>query len=168
MRAALGLGSNLGDRWSLLADAVAELRELDSEALVSSVYETAPVGGPTGQRAYLNCVVVLETERSASDLLQIAHDLEARAHRVRSVRFGPRTLDVDVLLYGDEVCDDPVLTLPHPRMYKRAFVLAPLAEVAPDLVRAGWIESLGGAAAVALEVRRVGALLAPTPENLEQ
>jgi 2-amino-4-hydroxy-6-hydroxymethyldihydropteridine diphosphokinase len=113
-------------------------------------------------------VVVLETERSASDLLQIAHDLEARAHRVRSVRFGPRTLDVDVLLYGDEVCDDPVLTLPHPRMYKRAFVLAPLAEVAPDLVRAGWIESLGGAAAVALEVRRVGALLAPTPENLEQ
>ena len=167
MRAALGLGSNLGDRWSLLADAVAELRELDSGALVSSVYETAPVGGPAGQGAYLNCVVVLETERSAADLLQIAHDLEARANRVRAVRFGPRTLDVDVLLHGDEVSDDPVLTLPHPRMYARAFVLAPLAEVAPDLAPAGWIESLGGAAAVALEVRRVGALLAPTPENLD-
>jgi 2-amino-4-hydroxy-6-hydroxymethyldihydropteridine diphosphokinase len=168
VRAALGLGSNLGDRWSLLADAVAELRELDSEALVSSVYETAPVGGPAGQGAYLNCVVVLETERSAADLLQIAHDLEARANRVRSERFGPRTLDVDVLIYGDEVSDDPVLTLPHPRMYTRAFVLAPLAEVAPDLVPADWTDSLGGAAAIALEVRRVGALLAPTPENLEQ
>jgi 2-amino-4-hydroxy-6-hydroxymethyldihydropteridine diphosphokinase len=167
VRAALGLGSNLGDRWSLLADAVAELRELDPEALVSSVYETAPVGGPAGQRAYLNCVVVLETEHSAVDLLQIAHDLEARANRVRAVRFGPRTLDVDVLLYGDEVSDDPVLTLPHPRMYERAFVLAPLAEVAADLAPAGWVDSLGGAGAVALEVRRVGALLAPTPENLD-
>ena len=167
MRAALGLGSNLGDRWSLLADAVAELRELDSGALVSSVYETAPVGGPTGQGAFLNCVVVLETERSAADLLQLAHELEAGANRVRSVRFGPRTLDVDVLLYGEEVSDDPVLTLPHPRMYERAFVLVPLAEVAPELAPAGWIESLGGADAVALEVRRVGALLAPTPENLD-
>jgi 2-amino-4-hydroxy-6-hydroxymethyldihydropteridine diphosphokinase len=167
VRAALGLGSNLGDRWSLLAEAVAELRELDSGALVSSVYETAPVGGPASQGAYLNCVVVLETERSAADLLHVAHDLEARANRVRSVRFGPRTLDVDVLLYGEEVSDDPVLTLPHPRMYERAFVLTPLAEVAPDLAPAGWIESLGGPAAVALEVRRVGALLAPTPENLD-
>jgi 2-amino-4-hydroxy-6-hydroxymethyldihydropteridine diphosphokinase len=167
VRAALGLGSNLGDRWSLLADAVAELRELDPEALVSSVYETAPVGGPAGQRAYLNCVVVLETEHSAAELLQIAHDLEARANRVRAARFGPRTLDVDVLLYGDEVSDDPVLTLPHPRMYERAFVLAPLAEVAADLAPAGWVDSLGGAGAVALEVRRVGALLAPTPENLD-
>jgi 2-amino-4-hydroxy-6-hydroxymethyldihydropteridine diphosphokinase len=167
VRAALGLGSNLGDRWSLLADAVAELRELDPAALVSSVYETAPVGGPAGQGAYLNCVVLLDTERSAADLLQIAHDLESRADRVRSVRFGPRTLDVDVLLYGEEVSDDPVLTLPHPRMYERAFVLAPLAEVAPDLAPPGWVESLGGASAVALEVRRVGALLAPTPENLD-
>lgn len=166
MRAALALGSNLGDRWSLLADAVAMLRELDSAALVSSVYETAPIGGPTGQGAYLNCVVILDTDRSASALLAIAHDLEAAANRVRSVRFGPRTLDVDVLLYGDEVSDDPVLTLPHPRMYERAFVLAPLAEIAPDLVPAGWIDALGGGAAVAQEVRRVGALLAPTPENL--
>jgi 2-amino-4-hydroxy-6-hydroxymethyldihydropteridine diphosphokinase len=166
VRAALGLGSNLGDRWSLLADAVAMLRELDATALVSSVYETAPVGGPVGQGAFLNCVVVLETDRSASDLLGLAHDLEAAANRVRSVRNGPRTLDVDVLLYGEEVSDDPVLTLPHPRMYGRAFVLAPLAEIAPDLVPAAWADAFGGPAAVGREVRRVGSLLAPTPENL--
>lgn len=166
MRAALGLGSNLGDRWSFLADAVAALRELDAAALVSAVYETAPVGGPDGQGRFLNCVVVLETDKSASELLDIAHELEAAAGRVRSVRFGPRTLDVDVLCYGEEVRDDPVLTLPHPRMYERAFVLAPLAEIAPDLVPRGWIDALGGEAAVAHEVQRVGALLAPTPENL--
>jgi 2-amino-4-hydroxy-6-hydroxymethyldihydropteridine diphosphokinase len=166
VRAALALGSNLGDRWALLADAVAVLRELDAAALVSSVYETAPVGGPAGQGSYLNCVVVLETDRSASDLLGVAHDLEAAAKRVRAERFGPRTLDVDVLLYGDVVQDDPALTLPHPRMYQRAFVLAPLAEIAPDLVPPLWMDALGGAAAVAQQVRRVGALLAPTPENL--
>ncbi len=166
MRAALGLGSNLGDRWSLLADAVASLRGIDSRALVSSVYETAPVGGPDGQGAFLNCVVVLETERSARELLALAHELEAQANRVRTVRFGPRTLDVDILLYGDEVSKDETLTLPHPRMYERAFVLAPLAEIAPDLVPDRWVEALGGAVEVAHAVRRVGALLAPTPENV--
>jgi 2-amino-4-hydroxy-6-hydroxymethyldihydropteridine diphosphokinase len=166
VRAALGIGSNLGDRWSLLADGVARLRELDSEALVSSVYETAPVGGPDDQGAFLNCVVILETARSASDLLGIAHELEGAAHRIRTVRFGPRTLDVDVLLYGDEVSDDPVLTLPHPRMYERAFVLVPLAEIAPDLVPEGWLDRLGGEAVIGAAVRRVGALLAPTPENI--
>ena len=143
------------------------LRELDATALVSSVYETAPVGGPAGQGAYLNCVVVLETDRSAVELLDLAHELEAGANRVRAVRNGPRTLDVDVLLYGDEVSDDPVLTLPHPRMYERAFVLAPLSEIAPDLAPSGWISALGGAAAVAGDVSRVGALLAPTPESLD-
>jgi 2-amino-4-hydroxy-6-hydroxymethyldihydropteridine diphosphokinase len=166
LRAALGLGSNLGDRWSFLADGVATLRELDSDAAVSSVYETSPVGGPEDQGAFLNCVVVLETDRSALELLDLAHELEAKAHRERGVRFGPRTLDVDVLLYGDETSDDPALTLPHPRMYERAFVLAPLAEVAPELVPDGWIERLGGEAVVESSIRRVGALLAPTPENI--
>jgi 2-amino-4-hydroxy-6-hydroxymethyldihydropteridine diphosphokinase len=166
VRAALGLGSNLGDRWSLLADGVAALRELDPRAAVSSVYETAPVGGPKDQGAFLNCVVVLETERSARELLDLAHELEAKAERVRGVRFGPRTLDVDVLVYGDEKSDDPVLTLPHPRMSERAFVLVPLAEVAPDLVPERWVDRLGGEAEVAAAVRRVGELLAPTPENL--
>lgn len=163
MRAALGLGSNLGDRWTRLADAVARLRVEDASALVSSVYETAPVGGPE-QGAFLNCVVVLETTRSAWELLDFAHELEASANRVRLVRFGPRTLDVDVLLYGEEVRDDVALTIPHPRMYERAFVLQPLAEVAPDLVPAGWVARLGGAEKVGRTVRKVGALLAPLTE----
>lgn len=160
MQAVLGLGSNLGDRWSQLAAAVARLRCLDPAAKVSPVYETAPVGGPSGQGPYLNCVVVLETDRKPEELLDLAHELEEAAHRVRLERFGPRTLDVDVLLAGDVVSDDPVLTLPHPRMFERAFVLAPLAEVAPELVPADWVERLGGAAEVAGSVRRVGALLA--------
>lgn len=162
MRAALGLGSNLGDRWSLLADGVARLRAEDPEALVSSVYETAPVGGPE-QRSFLNCVVVLETERSPMELLDLAHELEEAAHRLRLVRFGPRTLDVDVLVYGDEVSDDPALTLPHPRMYERAFVLCPLFEVAPDLVPKDWVDRLGGRDEIASAVRKVGALPAPLP-----
>lgn len=161
MRTVLGLGSNLGERWSLLASAVGGLRELDPKALVSSVYETAPVGGPGEQGAYLNCVAVIETSLPARELLDLAHDFEAAANRVRSVRFGPRTLDVDILIYGDLVSNDPELTLPHPRMYDRAFVLAPLEEVAPDLVPANWVTTLGGEEVVRSSVRRVGALLAP-------
>lgn len=163
----LGLGSNLGDRWSLLAAAVAELREMDSNALVSSVYETAPVGGPTDQGSYLNCVVIVETSMSAREMLEVAHRLERGANRERSVRFGPRTLDVDVLRYGDVVSDDPVLTLPHPRMHERAFVLAPLDEIAPNLVPSGWVDDLGGKVAVQAAVRRVGALLAPAAGSME-
>jgi len=166
MRAALGLGSNLGDRWSLLAAGVAALRELDPGALVSSVYETAPIGGPDGQGAFLNCVVVIETDCSPRQLLELAHELEARANRVRTIRFGPRTLDVDVLLYGDERSDDETLTLPHPRMHERAFVLAPLGEIAPELVPENWVDRLGGQALVVAAVRKVGALLAPAPENI--
>lgn len=167
MRVALGLGSNLGDRWLLLATGVARLRELDPVALVSSVYETAPIGGPSEQGPYLNCVVVLETDLSPIELLDLAHELETAADRVRTVRFGPRTLDVDVLAYGDVRSDDPDLTLPHPRMYERAFVLAPLEEVAPDLVPGNWVEVLGGPEVVATAARRVGALLAPLRESSE-
>ena len=147
-----------------MATGVARLRELDPNALVSSVYETAPVGGPSEQGPYLNCVVVLETNLSPMDLLDLAHELESAANRVRTVRFGPRTLDVDILLYGDVRSDDPVLTLPHPRMDERAFVLAPLHQVAPDLVSIAWVDALGGIEVVAAQVRRVGALLAPTQE----
>jgi 2-amino-4-hydroxy-6-hydroxymethyldihydropteridine diphosphokinase len=161
MQAALSLGSNLGDRWSLLATAVAHFREMDAAARVSSVYETDPVGGPVEQRPYLNCVVVLDTELSAAALLEVAHDLENAADRVRSLRFGPRTLDVDILSYGDLVSGDPDLTLPHPRMFERAFVLAPLEEIASEFVPANWVDALGGALVVREAVRRVGALLAP-------
>lgn len=100
---------------------------------VSSLWETAPVGGPD-QGAFLNAVVELRTDLSARELLDLCRDLEAAAERVRTVRWGPRTLDVDVLWIDGESVDDPDLVVPHPRMFDRAFVLVPLGELAPDLV----------------------------------
>jgi 2-amino-4-hydroxy-6-hydroxymethyldihydropteridine diphosphokinase len=131
LRAFVALGSNLGDRWANLRSAVARLTDV---VAVSSVYETDPVGGPEGQGAYLNAVVELDTDLSPRQLLELGQRLEQAAHRVRVERWGPRTLDVDVLLVGDIVVDEPDLQVPHPRMWERAFVLVPLAELAPDLV----------------------------------
>jgi len=130
VRAFLGLGSNLGDREALLRRAVDQLPDV---VAVSPMYETDPVGGPD-QGAFLNLVVELDTERSPRQLLQLCQDLEADAERVRIERWGPRTLDVDVLLVGDLVVDEPDLVVPHPRMWERRFVLAPLADLAPELV----------------------------------
>lgn len=132
MRAYLGLGSNLGDRWAHLRAAVAALPDV---VAVSPVYETDPVGGPPGQGPYLNLVVALETSRSPRQLLDLAHSLEDAAGRVRKERDGPRTLDVDVLLVGDRCVDEPDLVVPHPRMWQRRFVLAPLADLADGSVR---------------------------------
>jgi 2-amino-4-hydroxy-6-hydroxymethyldihydropteridine diphosphokinase len=101
---------------------------------VSPVYETDPVGGPGGQDAYLNAVVELDTELSPRALLEAAHRLEDQHERVRVERWGPRTLDVDVLLVGDLEVHEPDLEVPHPRMWERSFVLVPLADLAPDLV----------------------------------
>jgi 2-amino-4-hydroxy-6-hydroxymethyldihydropteridine diphosphokinase/dihydroneopterin aldolase len=132
-RAVLALGSNLGDRLRTLQDAVdalAATQGLDLVA-VSPVYETAPVGGPE-QPDYLNAVVLAETARPAAALLDRAHEIEAAADRTRAVRWGPRTLDIDVIAYGDQVSGDPALTLPHPRAHERAFVLAPWLDVDPD------------------------------------
>jgi 2-amino-4-hydroxy-6-hydroxymethyldihydropteridine diphosphokinase len=148
-RAFLSLGSNLGDRWGYLREAVAALPDV---VAVSPVYETEPVGGPPGQGPFLNTVVELDTELSPRDLLEVAHRLESGAGRVRAEHQGPRTLDVDVLLVGDLVVDDPDLVVPHPRMYDRRFVLRPLADLAPELVPAGADERAAGA------VRRVGTL----------
>lgn len=131
MRAYLGLGANLGDRWAALRRAVASLPDV---VAVSPVYETAPVGGPVGQPPYLNAVVALDTELTPRQLLEVAHRLEQEAGRVRAERWGPRTLDVDVLLVGDLVVDEPDLQVPHPRLWGRPFVLIPLADVAPELV----------------------------------
>ena len=131
-RAFLGLGSNLGDRWANLRAAVDALPDV---VAVSPVYETDPVGGPDAQGPYLNCVVMLITDRTPRQLLSVCRELETAAGRVRGERWGPRTLDVDVLLVGDAVVDDPDLQVPHPRMWERPFVLVPLADVAPDLVR---------------------------------
>jgi 2-amino-4-hydroxy-6-hydroxymethyldihydropteridine diphosphokinase len=148
-RAFLGLGSNLGDRARHLLDAVETLRAVDLWA-VSPVYETEPVGGPGGQGAYLNLVAELDTERSPHDLLGVCHRLEAAAGRVRDERWGPRTLDVDVLWIDGVTVDEPDLQVPHPRMWERRFVLAPLRDLAPDLVddaaveaAAGWVEPVG-------------------------
>jgi 2-amino-4-hydroxy-6-hydroxymethyldihydropteridine diphosphokinase len=130
-RAFLALGSNLGDRRANLRQAVASLPDV---VAVSPVYETDPVGGPEGQGAYLNLVVELDTALTPRGLLEVAQQAEAAARRVRTERWGPRTLDVDVLLVGDLVIDEPDLQVPHPRMWERAFVLVPLADLAPDLV----------------------------------
>lgn len=135
-RVLLGLGSNLGDRIALLRDAVAGLG--DEVEAVSDVFETDPVGGPD-QGAYLNLVVLLRTDLSARDLLALGQHLEAEADRVREVRWGPRTLDVDVLWIDGEQVEEPDLVVPHPRMWERAFVVVPLADVAPDVVPADWV-----------------------------
>jgi 2-amino-4-hydroxy-6-hydroxymethyldihydropteridine diphosphokinase len=135
-RAFLGLGSNLGDRRRQLRDAVAAIPDV---VAVSRVYETAPVGGPD-QGAYLNIVVRLETENSPRELLEICREREAEARRVRTVRWGPRTLDVDVLWVDGQTVDEPDLIVPHPRMFERAFVLMPLRDVAADLIPASFVD----------------------------
>jgi len=155
-RAFLGMGSNLGDRRAHLRRAVDQLRagSVPAVTAVSQVWETDPVGGPEDQGAFLNLVVELEVPDAVDPyrLLEQCHRLEAAAGRVRTVRWGPRTLDVDVLWIDGIALDDPALTVPHPRWRERRFVLAPLAELAPDLVDEGDLEAAGG------EVRSVGSL----------
>ena len=143
MRAFLGLGSNLGDRRRHLKEAV---ESLPGVVAVSPVYETDPVGGPGGQDPYLNVVVELDTDLSPRDLLGVCHRLESAAGRVRSVRWGPRTLDVDILLYGGFTSDDEELTVPHPRMWQRRFVVEPLRDLAPELVPEDWEHRVEGSA----------------------
>jgi 2-amino-4-hydroxy-6-hydroxymethyldihydropteridine diphosphokinase len=140
-RVFLGLGSNMGDRRGHLRDAVDSLAGL---VAVSQIYETDPVGGPPGQRPYLNCVVELRSELGPRQLLGVAHRLESAAGRVRGERWGPRPLDIDLLLVGDLRIDEADLTIPHPRMWERRFVLAPLAELAPELVSERQLAGSGG------------------------
>jgi 2-amino-4-hydroxy-6-hydroxymethyldihydropteridine diphosphokinase len=151
LRAFIGLGSNLGDRLARIERAVDLLAETGDVVRASSVYETEPVGGPE-QGAYLNVVVELMTPDSPRALLERCRGLEEDAGRVRTVRFGPRTLDADVLLVGGEYVDEPDLVVPHPEMYRRRFVLVPLGELAPELVPRGALDSAVG------EVTRVGTL----------
>jgi 2-amino-4-hydroxy-6-hydroxymethyldihydropteridine diphosphokinase len=130
VRAHLGIGSNLGDRLAYLQLAVDHLADAAGVRVVavSPVYETEPVGGPV-QDEFLNAVVAVDTRLPPAALLAVAQAAEGAARRVRTERWGPRTLDVDILLYGDERSDDPDLTIPHPRMAERAFVLAPLHDL---------------------------------------
>ena len=134
-RALLALGSNLGDRRAHLRQAVDALPDL---VAVSSVYETGPVGGPVAQGPYLNMVVALDTDLGPRALLDLCRRLESAAGRVRIERWGPRTLDVDVLWVDGHTIDDPDLVVPHPRMLERRFVQVPLVEVAPDLAALDW------------------------------
>jgi 2-amino-4-hydroxy-6-hydroxymethyldihydropteridine diphosphokinase len=151
-RVYLALGSNLGERLAYLQGAVDALRATDMVRLVavSRVYETDPIGGPE-QGAYLNAVVAIDTDLAPRVVLGLAQLLEERAARVRDEHWGPRTLDVDVLLYGDMRIDEDDLTIPHPRMWERGFVLAPLRDVAPDLVDAA--ASWPGVREAAVELR---------------
>jgi 2-amino-4-hydroxy-6-hydroxymethyldihydropteridine diphosphokinase len=141
VRALLSLGSNLGDRRAHLREAVASLNGVVG---VSPVYETEPMGGPAQQDSFYNIVVELDTDLSGRALLGVCHRLESAAHRVRTERWGPRTLDVDILWLESGPIDEPDLQVPHPRMYTRRFVMVPLLDLAPDLVPDGWQEHAEG------------------------
>ena len=147
-RAILGLGSNVGDRLAHLRAAVGSLSDVTA---VSDVYETDPVGGPAQDR-FLNIVVAIETDLDPHALLGVCHRIESAAGRVRDVRWGPRTLDVDILWMDGVELDEPDLQVPHPRMWERRFVLEPLAQIAPDVVPEGWEHDVEG------RVDRVGPL----------
>lgn len=154
VRAHLALGSNLGDRHGHLTIAIAALDVNDTidVVAVSDLYETDPIGGPD-QDAFLNLVVAVDTTLAPLELLDVCQSLEAAANRVRIEHWGPRTLDVDIVLFGDMTIDEPRLTVPHPRMSERRFVIEPLADVAPDAVPTDWRSTLADQV-----VRNVGRL----------
>lgn len=129
----LALGSNLGRREATLASALGALESLGFRTGArSSLYLTEPVGGPP-QDWYVNAVVEGETQLGPRELLAACLDAERTLGRARGVRNGPRTIDIDILFYADVVQDEPGLTLPHPRLHERRFVLVPLSEIAPEL-----------------------------------
>jgi 2-amino-4-hydroxy-6-hydroxymethyldihydropteridine diphosphokinase len=131
-RGYLGIGSNLGDRLANLSSAVRLLEEHAVEVVRSSrVYETDPVGGPP-QGAFLNAVLEIEFNGTARELLDAARSVEEAMGRVRTERWGPRVIDVDILTFGDRHVDEPDLLIPHPRMHERGFVLIPLLELTAD------------------------------------
>lgn len=128
----LSLGSNLGDRRANLRNAIGKLLNLGNLLAVSSYYETEPVD-LTEQPWFLNCAVALQTELKAEDFLDEIMAIEREMGRQRTQPKGPRTLDIDILLFGKAVLRTPRLTIPHPAMHERHFVLEPLAEIAPDM-----------------------------------
>jgi len=134
----LALGSNLGDRLRYLQSGLIALADYLEVAAVSAVYETDPVGGPAGQDSYLNAVVIGTTQLTPEALLAACHEVEAAAQRTRLERWGPRTLDVDVVSFGSVERTEPDPVLPHPRAHERTFVLLPWAEADPDAVLPGF------------------------------
>lgn len=149
IRAVLALGANLGERAGTLAGAVADLVEHPHVRLcdVSPVVQTEAVGGPADQPPYLNMVMEVETDLGPAELLAHCHAVEAKHHRERLVHWGPRTLDVDIIVYDNLEQDDPELTLPHPRAAERAFVLVPWLLMNPQAILSGRpVRELAGAA----------------------
>ncbi|MFF2030932.1 2-amino-4-hydroxy-6-hydroxymethyldihydropteridine diphosphokinase [Arthrobacter sp. NPDC058192] len=148
-RAVIALGSNLGERNDTLSAAVADLVDPPAVRLlaISPIVQAKAVGGPPGQPDFLNMVIAVETSLSPLELLHHCHAVEQKHLRVRDVRWGPRTLDVDIITYGDVVSSDPELTLPHPRAAERAFVLYPWSLIDPAAQLGG--ERVGDLAAKA-------------------
>ncbi len=135
-RAYIGLGSNLGDRDAALRAAIAALECAPGVrvAAVSGFFETKPVGGPAGQGDYLNAALGLDVVLAPRALLELLLAVEKGLGRTREIRFGPRTIDLDLLLYDEECIEEPGLEVPHPRFRERLFVLEPLAEIAPGAI----------------------------------
>ena len=131
----IAMGSNLGDRLGHLHAGLRSLAAHPAIRLdaVSGLYETAPVGGPLAQGPYLNAAARITTDLAPESLLEALHRVEAERERQRSARWGPRTLDLDILIHGEVVSDDPIVTLPHPRMHERRFAMVPACDLAPDL-----------------------------------
>lgn len=132
----LGLGSNLGDRIEYLRNARQALHSHPEICIVraSAIYETEPVGGPEDQPPYLNAVLEVQTTLTASRLLEFALEVEQQFGRCRKVRWGSRSLDIDLLFYDNSISQKQELMIPHPRLHQRAFVLIPLMDVAPDFI----------------------------------
>jgi 2-amino-4-hydroxy-6-hydroxymethyldihydropteridine diphosphokinase len=150
-RAYIGLGANLGDREEMLREAVQRLATLGEVIAVSSLYETEPVGF-LDQPPFLNAVAAVVSTQTAGEIVPALLAIERDLGRTRTFRNAPRTLDLDLLLLGDEIVELPGVTLPHPRMHERAFVLFPLAEIAPEEIHP-------------VLRRTIGTLLASLPED---
>ncbi len=134
MHAYIGIGSNLGDRLSHINSAIKELGNTPEIAIekISSLIETEPVGGPA-QGKFLNGVIKIETKLSPRKLLYALQNIENKLKRIRTVKNGPRTIDLDILLYGSETVAEDDLMIPHPRMFEREFVMRPLLEIEPEI-----------------------------------
>ena len=132
----IAIGSNIEDRRSHISGAIERLQRSEAlrHVLVSSLYETPPEGGPSGQGWYLNGAARVECNCGPEALLSLMQEIESALGRRRDVRWGPRTIDLDLLLFGQQVIKTPELVVPHPRMHERRFVLEPLAEIAGDVV----------------------------------
>ena len=155
----LSLGSNVGDREANLREAMAALGDAGVRVTrASSLYETEPVDF-LDQRWFLNCVVEGKTEETAESLIKALREIESRMGSKKLVPRGPRLIDVDILLYGQDIIDTPELQVPHPRMHLRRFVLVPLAEIAPEFRHTSWADSVQGLLAATTDqsvVRKLG------------